>query len=152
MRKFIILVVSFFAISSGAHEEQKHQHESEEAHAEENSNVGENKGITVFDEHDGFKLSSEAIKNFELKTVPVQGKGPWTVPAEAILLSGEETNIYRVRDGFYKRIDFTFVDKKQRRIQSKNLHEGDAIVVSGLGFLRTAEIVASGGAPEGHSH
>ncbi|MEK2646329.1 hypothetical protein [Bdellovibrio sp. BCCA] len=121
---------------------------------EENASVGPDKGIISFDEHDGFKLSSEAIKNFDLKTVALKGSNPWEVPANAVLYSGEEVNVYRLRDGFYKRIDFDLISKNgsQIKIKSKDLQTGDELVVQGVGFLRTAEIVASGGAPEGHSH
>jgi hypothetical protein len=104
--------------------------------------------------HDGFKLSSEALKNFELKVQKLQGYGPWPVSKRSVLHSGEETNLYRLRDGFFKRIDFQVVKKSndQLFVASKDLRDGDEVVVSGLGFLRIAELAAFGGVSESHSH
>jgi ABC-type Zn2+ transport system, periplasmic component/surface adhesin len=135
------------------HDEDKHDHEDEHEH-EENASVGPDKGITEVNEAEGFKLSKEAIKNFELKTQLLEKAAPWTVPASAVLFSGEEVNLFRLRDGFYKRIDFV-TDKKTPQVytvRSKDLKAGDEVVIAGISFLRMAEIVSTGGAPEGHSH
>nr|WP_295903301.1 hypothetical protein [uncultured Bdellovibrio sp.] len=150
---FCVAIYGWTAVASEGHDhEESHEHGGDES--EENASVGPDKGITSFDEHDGFKLSPEALKNFELKTVALKGAVSWEVPASAVLYSGEEVNLYRVREGFYKRIDFDTISKNgsQVKIKSKDLQAGDEVVVQGVGFLRTAEIVASGGAPEGHSH
>nr|BFD66061.1 hypothetical protein HAGR004_10830 [Bdellovibrio sp. HAGR004] len=130
-----------------------HEHEGGE-HEEENSSIGPDKGITIFSAADGFKLSPEAIKNFELRTIKLKNVEPWSIPTSAVLYSGEEINIYRVRNGFYKRIDFSIVSKseKELKIKTSELKPGDEVVTQGVAFLRTAEIVATGGAPEGHSH
>lgn len=142
----------------GHADEQVHkedEHGDEHGHGEEeNSSVGIDKGIAAADEVNGIKLSAEAIRNFELKTVKLQGAGPWTISPNAILYSGEEINIYRLRDGFYKRIDFILLSKESGSVlvKGKELAGGDEVVVHGVGFLRTAELVAFGGAPEGHSH
>lgn len=135
------------------HEDREHGHEGGE-HEEENSSIGPDKGITIFSDADGFKLSPEAIKNFELRTVKLKHVEPWSVPNSAVLYSGEEINIYRLRNGFYKRIDFSIVSKSDRDLQIKTpeLKSGDEVVTQGVAFLRTAEIVATGGVPEGHSH
>lgn len=140
---------------AGDHDDHDHDAEKEGAHEEEeNSSVGPEKGITVVSESDGFKLSVEAVKNFDLRTVRLQKSEPWSVPRSAVLYSGEEVNVYRLRNGFYKRIDFVVLskDSKEMKIKSPDLKENDEIVVEGVAFLRSAEIVATGGAPEGHSH
>lgn len=144
MKKLIASILSVIFLNSAWADE----------HSEENNSVGPAKGITTFDEHDGFKLSVEAIKNFDLKSLQLHGAGPWDIPNSATLYSGEEINIYRLRDGFYKRIDFVVVAKgaSQMKIISPDLKADDYVVIQGIGFLRTAEIVASGGAPDGHSH
>ncbi|WP_415062620.1 hypothetical protein [Bdellovibrio sp.] len=131
------------------HDKEGHDHEEEEV-----ASVGPDKGITEFREVAGFKLSPEAIRNFGMKVQNLSGKGPWTVPSSSVLYSGEEINVYRVRKGFIKRVDFSsiFKDSKIVKIQSSDLKEGDQIVIEGIGYLRAAEIVATGGAPEGHSH
>ena len=141
------------------HEESGDSHEShkghgEEGHEEGGANVGPDKGILEASEENGIKLAPQAIKNFGLETVQLAGSSPWTVPTSAILHSLEETNIYRVRNGFYKRIDFNLSKRSQEQmtISSQDLNAGDEVVISGVGFLRIAELTAFGGAPEGHSH
>lgn len=124
-------------------------HEEEDA-----SNVGPDKGITEANEDKGVKLSPEALKNFEIKTQTLSGAGPWTVPASARLLALEESNLYRLRDGYFKRIDFVLIksNASQMTVRSEELQPGDEVVTGGIGFLRIAELTAFGGAPEGHSH
>lgn len=117
--------------------------------------VGADKGITAADEHDGIKLSAEAVKNFALQTLRLKsGSSEWEIPSKAILISGEEVNIYRLREGFYKRIDFETVSKSvgKLKIKSKELKGGDEIVINGLGFLRAAELSAFSSGEEGHGH
>ncbi len=128
--------------------------EDEHGHEEGGSRVGPDKGILAATEQDGIKLSPEAIKNFELKSKVLVGSGPWTIPSTARLLAGEEVNLFRMRDGFYKRIDFTLHRRNAEEliVSSKELKTGDSIITNGIGFLRIAEITAFGGAPEGHSH
>jgi hypothetical protein len=134
--------------------DEKAGHEAKESEESESSKVGPDKGILEVDEHEGFKLSPEALKNFDIKTQKLRGKGPWSLTKKAQVRTGEETNFFRVREGFFKRIDFQVVRKTNEEVfvDSKQLQDGDEIVVSGLGFLRIAELAAFGGAPEGHSH
>lgn len=133
------------------HSEKKDEHEEEEA---ESANVGPEKGITEVSERSGFKLSAEALKNFELKFQKLSGDGPWNIPRLAVVHSGEEVNLFRVRSGFFKRIDFENKKKTEQGfiVDSDDLREGDEIVISGLGFLRIAELAATGGVAHGHSH
>lgn len=134
-------------------EEKGHAHEKEEGDHEESTQVGPEKGILEANEDAGFKLSPEATKNFKLKLQTYNG-GQITLPLDSILQTTEEKNIYRVREGFIKRIDITVVLKTKTELTftSAALKAGDQIVVNGLGFLRMAELAAFGGAPEGHSH
>lgn len=121
---------------------------------EENANVGPNKGIVEASERMGFKLSLAAEKNFEISSVKLKGDGPWTISNSAIVHSGEEVNFFRLRKGFYKRIDFQTLRKVPEHvtIDSDDLREGDEVITSGLGFLRIAELAAFGGVAHGHSH
>lgn len=137
-----------------AHEHGDEEHESEESGSEASSVVGPEKGITEANEKDGFKLSPEATRNFEIKTISLSADSAWLVPTTAIAFFAHEVNVYRLRKGFYKRVDFKTLskDKNGRRIASSELRSGDTVVVAGLGFLRVAEIAAFGGAPAGHSH
>ncbi len=141
----------------GHGEDSSHDHEEGDSHGHdegENSNVGPNKGITEADEALGFKLSREAVKNFDLKFNRLSGQGPWTILNSARVTSGEEVNLYRLRDGYFKRIDFAVLKAGSATflIRSQDLREGDEIVFSGVGFLRIAELAAFGGVADGHSH
>jgi hypothetical protein len=126
----------------------------DDSEGEESAKIGPGKGIEAFDEHTGMKLSQQAMRSFEIEVAQLNGAGPWTLPSSAKVHSGEEVNVYRVRDGFFKRIDFKEIKKDQRTftLSSPDLKTGDSVATKGLGFLRIAEIAASGGAPEGHSH
>ena len=154
----------------GTHEEKKGEdHEDEHKHSEkeseghghgdehgeeENPRVGPNKGILAASEDEGIKLSPEAEKNFEIKKFKITAASSFEIPKDAVVTAGLEVNLYRYRDGFYKRIDFDQISRSGNKIsiRSKDLKSGDEIAISGLGFLRIAEIAAFGGAPEGHSH
>lgn len=134
-------------------EEGGHQHgEGEEE--EEGGKVGPDKGITEANEKLGFKLSAEALKNFELKSMKLTGDGPWRIPRSAIVRTGDETNLYRQRDGFFKRIDFQAIKQEgnQVLVDSDQMRENDEIISAGIGFLRVAELAAFGGVAAGHSH
>ncbi|MFM6928474.1 MAG: hypothetical protein ACKOX6_08410 [Bdellovibrio sp.] len=166
MKKIISILAFVLALApvsliqaSGEHDHDKdHDNEvkteADHGHEDAPASVGPNKGITEFDEHSGFKLSAEAVKNFALKFQILSGKNSWSVPVSAILYSGEEINVFRVRNEFYKRVDFKVVSKdaKQTLIKSSDLQDGDQVVIEGVGFLRAAEIVVTEGAPEGHGH
>lgn len=141
--------------SEHAHDDgESHTEKTEEHHEETSNQVGPEKGVLEASEQLGIKLSPEALKNFELKTEKVIGSGPWIMPASSRFQSGEEANLYRLRGGFFKRIEFTLVKRtaNQITVSSSELKAGDEIVSSGLGFLRITEVAAFGGAPEGHSH
>lgn len=138
----------------GHDDHEGHSDESGGEHGEENSQVGADKGILEANEEKGIKLSPEAEKNFDIEKVAVNNSQPITISKKTIVTSGVEVNIYRYRDGFYKRIDFAQISKNDSTltISSKDLAKGDYIVTKGLGFILVAEIAAFGGAPEGHSH
>lgn len=148
MRKYQFILRAVFAISLSL--PYAHAEEEESASA----SVGPEKGITEANETQGFKLSPEALKNFKLTFSKLTGDGPWTLPKSAILYSGEEVNLYRLRGGFLKRIDFQMIRKMAdgQVVDSDDLREGDEVVTSGIGFVRTAELAASGGVSHGHSH
>jgi hypothetical protein len=165
MKIVLIAILFIFSVSSFAKEdtdhkdhksgEEKHEeHGDHDEHEEENPQVGEGKGITAASPEDGIKLSPQATKNFEIVTVKIQNLNSISLSKKAIVTAGEEVNIFRLRDGFYKRIDFITLKKESGQvvIKSKDLKQSDEIVVQGTGFLRIAEIAAFGGAPEGHSH
>jgi hypothetical protein len=141
----------------GSHENKDGHEDHEEGHAEhdeENSQVGPNKGITEASAESGIKLSPEAEKNFGIEKIEVSNPNSLSIVKKALVTSGLETNVYRYRNGFYKRVDFIILSRNENNlvIKSKDLSKGDSIVTKGLGFILIAEIAAFGGAPEGHSH
>lgn len=174
MSKLIKIIVGFLLIlTTGAalsekHLEEKsheldHHNEKAEKHevngkkeetVEENSKIGPEKGILKADEYLGFILSPEAIRNFEIKTLKLSGAGPWLVPTNARMLSQNEVNLFRIRNGFIKRIDFKTHSNQGAtlNVSSSDLSAGDEIIIHGMGFVRIAELAAFGGTPEGHSH
>lgn len=138
---------------NGEHKEHD-EHAEEGEHGEENVQVGPNKGIVEANKENGFKLSAEAEKNFSIQRVKVLTTSSVQIPRNAIVTSGIETNLFRVRNGFYKRIDFVKISSVDNAItiRSDDLKINDEIAISGLGFLRISEIAAFDGAPSGHSH
>lgn len=134
-------------------DEHGEEHANEKGHEEANNQVGPKKGILEAHKEKGFKLSPEAEKNFEIEKVKVN-MTQLEIPNHAIVKAGEEVNLFRLREGFYSRIDFTEVKKNATTliVTSKDLKPGDEVVVKGLGFLRMTEIAAFDGAPAGHSH
>ena len=137
----------------GSEHAQHDEHEEGEGHEEENSQVGPGKGIVEADKSKGFKLSPEAEKNFELEKVKFVS-ATISIPKSAIVTSGEEVNLFRLREGFYSRIDFIELNSNGNSVtvKSNDLKSGDEIVIKGTGFLRMTEIAAFDGAPAGHSH
>jgi hypothetical protein len=151
IKKLLLIALLIFARVSFA--EESHSHDEHE-HEEVNPQVGSEKGILEASEEQGIKLSPEAEKNFEVKRMRLSSNGAFEIPRSAIVTAGTEVNLFRFRNGFYKRIDFIFLSKKSDKavVSSKDLKVGDEIALTGQGFLRIAEIAAFGGAPEGHSH
>jgi hypothetical protein len=133
----------------GANKEHGDAH-GEEAEAK---NVGPEKGITSFDEDTGFKMSAEALKTFSVEKIALNGSGPWSVPASALLITGEDKSVYRVRNETFKRVDVTVVQKNKNQavIQSSELNAGDGLVTKGVGDIRVAEVDVTSG-ESGHSH
>ena len=62
--------------------------------------------------------------------------------------------IYRVRNSWIKRVPVKVLKKNGDKIliEISNFQSGDLLVTSGVGFVRTAELVAEEGAATGHSH
>jgi len=132
------------------HEGEKDEEHGDE-HGEGESRVGPGKGVEAASEELGIKLSSQAVKSFEIETIRVSAL-PVTIPKTALLFLADEVEVFRLRDGFFKRIDFKKISDTPLRISSSDLKVGDSVVTSGVGFIRIAEVAAFGGAPEGHSH
>ena len=145
-----ILLISFCLLSFTVLASDDHGHENEHKEEHKDEHKEEHK-----DEHqsEGFKLSTSAIKNFGLTYVDFN-HSEIVISQKAVFRSLSEVNLYRLRSGLYKRIDFKTISKNKDtwKVSSKDLASGDKIVVDGIGFLRIAEIAASGGLSDSHSH
>lgn len=132
-----------------AHGEGEHGDEHEE---ESSSAVGPDKGITEKAEA-GFKLSTEAVKTMQIKSIAYSG-GNITLPLKALVQIKDEKTVFRIRDGWIKRVSVQILQKHSDslNITSKNFRDTDQIVTEGAGFLRISEIFSEEGASHGHSH
>lgn len=121
-------------------------------HGAGNPAVGANRGILSVNDKDGFKLADSAIKTFGLKLMPVGSLSNVRIPMSAIYYGLQETNVYRARSGFFKRIDFKILQKSSDTlvISSNDLASGDQLVIGGVAFLRIAELQAYGGVADEH--
>lgn len=154
MKTQLKLVSILFLVGGSlfANEESREHSPTEET--QEKSSVGPNKGILKASEHEGFQLSKEALKNFAIETITLDAQNKLEIPSSAILLSGEEKSIFRLRGDFFKRVDFTILKQNSGfvTIKGDDLRAGDRIAITGVAFLRIAEITAFGGAETSHSH
>lgn len=156
-RRMVALLILPFLVVSGAilsqetaTGKQDGEHHDEEA---ESSSVGPEKGILEFHEDEGFKLAPEAMKSFGISVAdPKPLKGSFALRPSSLLEAQGGKFVYRARAGFFKRIPVD-IDKKGSDVlvvRSPELGAGDKVVVSGVPFLRTAELDATGGTPHGH--
>ena len=144
------------------HKDKQTQSENEKGHddhGDEHKDEHKDEHGEAHDDHgkeaklDGFKLNVKALKTFEIKTIKFVPQKT-LISKSAIYKGLNEINLYRLRDGLFKRIDFKTVsqDKNEYLIASVDLKAGDEVVINGIGFLRMAEIAASGGLSDSHSH
>lgn len=132
--------------------EKGHKDHDEEEEEEASSSVGLDKGIIAKSEN-GIQLAPDAMSTFDLRTIDFTGS-PFRLLKSAIVDIKDEKSVFRLRDGWYKRVHFKTVrsDSDNVFIESSSLKAGDKIVIQSTGFLRMAEVAAEGGAAHGHSH
>lgn len=135
-------------------EKDEHGHnEKEKGDGEEEESVGgvgKGNAVTAADEHTGIQLSEKAKNAIGIKLESYQ-RG--FVPVAALVRHQNEISVYRLRDGWYKRVSVKIekIENSQAFIQTEELSEGDFIVVQNVGLLRVAELDAFSG-EVGHSH
>ena len=120
---FRFLLAGLFAGAALAHGAGGAKEESAE-HEEANSAIGPDKGILEAGEQ-GFKLSPEAIATFGVKFETIAKNAP----ESSIAKVKDRKYLYRRKDGWIKRIELP------------ELNAGDEIAVSGVGYIRIAELV-----------
>ena len=101
-----------------------------------------------------FSLTPASEKRLGIKWLTLEGNGPWKVPAEAMVRIKFTTAAYRKFEG---RITLVVLDKSQAQgktalISSPDLQAGDQIAISGVKYLRLAEVDISSGTVDNCSH
>ncbi len=99
--------------------------------------VGPTKGVIEVTHDKSFKLSPEATRTLGVESLPFASKAV-IVPRSALVSTLQESQVFRLRDGYIKAIPFSAASHGEQKvsIQSPELKSGDAVVVSGVGFLR----------------
>jgi hypothetical protein len=92
--------------------------------------VGPGKGVESYDEHEGFVLSKEAIRNFELKSRAVLNGLKCDLSGLEIVQVLNEKKVYRIRDSKISSVS----------INCKNFTGNDEGVIHGAPFLRVVEM------------
>lgn len=127
-------------------------HDDHEEEGEGSSGVGPDKGILEKSEQ-GFKLSPEAIKSFELKIQTVSNKSS-EFPRATLVEIKDGKFVYRIRENWIKRVSVKVLKKNKDTVilELSQFQAGDKIIVGGTGFIRVSELVAEEGVSHGHSH
>jgi multidrug efflux pump subunit AcrA (membrane-fusion protein) len=114
--------------------------------------VGPGKAVTEADAKDGMKLSEAAIKRLGIVFQDAARGAVQELPAESLVLSREETAVYRLRGGWIKRVEVRVQARSPKKVtvQSRDLRPGDRIAVAGAPFLRMAELDVFGSGDEGN--
>lgn len=126
----ILLMIALLACGARASEE----HET----AGGGSRTGPRKAVLEANEERGLKLSDKAIKRLGIKTAKLAG--PSRIPKSALVRTAEETSVFVVREGWF------------RRVHADDLKGGETIVVAGAPLLRVAELDVLGSEEAGHDH
>lgn len=134
-------------------EEHSDEHGDEHGHGHEEEGggpIGPDKGILEKTEL-GMRLSPEAIATIAPGTVAWK-PGPVTIPYEGLVRIKETKSVFRVRNGFYKRVPARVLSRQNDSltVQVEGLEAGDLLVTTQAGFLRIAEVILVEGAS--HSH
>ena len=141
------------------HSDDSHDHSSNTddhgkhaEHEEENGAIGAGKGILEKGEN-GFRLADEAIENFGLKYFRVD-TNRFNIDASAVVKVLDKKYLFRQRDGWFKKIPVDILSKSKSKysVSLQGIMPQDKIVIAGVGFLRTAELVVEEGVAHGHSH
>jgi len=102
--------------------------------------------IVAHDPEQGFRLAPAAVKRLGISLQEINGTGPWSVPAAALVRVKRSVGVYRVSDEF---ITLVIVEATPTAngftVKSEDLRGGDSIVIKGGAFLRVIDLDLSGG-------
>lgn len=111
---------------------------SEEHEESGGARTGEGKAVLAATGERGLKLSDKAIKRLGIKTAKLAS--PSRIPRSALVQTAEETSVFVVREGWFK------------RVHADDLKGGELIVIAGAPLLRVAELDVLGSEEAGHDH
>jgi hypothetical protein len=111
---------------------------SDEHEGAGSARTGKGKAVLEATEERGLKLSEKAAKRLGIKTAKLAS--PSRIPKTALVQSAEETSVFVVRDGWFK------------RVHADDLKGGEMIVIAGAPLLRVAELDVLGSEEAGHDH
>lgn len=114
--------------------------------------VGPDKAVLEANHDEGFRLAEKAVANLGLKWAPAKGEGgSWTVPRSALVQFQDHTALYRLRDGWFLRLDVSAVTKgAEATVKTAGLRAGDSVVTEGVGLLRATDLDVEGGEDDDH--
>lgn len=123
------------------------------AHGESGTaRIGKAFAVQEASEENGLRFSEAALKTMGIKTVSIDASGSVIVPKEALVRSQDKTAVFRLRDGFFKKIDLTNYKNSLPKLQHPSLRTGDSLVVLGAPLLHVAELEAFGTEEEEEDH
>ncbi len=133
-------------------DEHKDDHDDHAEESEENSAIGPDKGILEKGDL-GFKLSPEAISNFKVTLQKVESTR-FEMNRSGLIEIKDNKYVYVSRDGWIRKIPVSVISKTPNTLVlfGTDIKSGDSIIVTGGGFVRTAEIISEEGMAHGHSH
>lgn len=143
-------------------DEHGHGHGDEHGHGEGESKFGPGKAILAVEE-DGerFQLSAESIQFLNIQFAGVETLEDkkaksilFKVPKASVAYFQAETALYKRKGEWIEEVPIEIIKKETASVlvRAKTLSPGDQIAVSGVNFLRTAQLEASGQGGEGHAH
>lgn len=123
------------------------EHEEEAA-----PDVGPGKGVEAFG-HDGMKLSAKAAESMGFRSTEVSGRDSFRVPIQSLVYFQDDVGVYRLRGGWIKMAHVEVMEKtkKDALLRSRDLKQGDHVVVAGAAALRVVELDLTSG-EVGHGH
>ncbi|MBX3022770.1 MAG: efflux RND transporter periplasmic adaptor subunit [Bdellovibrionales bacterium] len=102
--------------------------------------VGPGKAVIAADKDKGIKLSEKALKTLDLAFVQVQNPH-LSVPRSAMVYFQDFSAIYRLRDGWFRMVEVEpSINGEQATFSSKDLKQGDQVVVRNGSLLRVVEL------------
>lgn len=112
------------------------------------------KGVIAYEDHEGFKLSSESIKRMQFGYKKVEVAGSITIPKEALVLALDETHVYTHINDYFKAIDvkITSKTKDSYSVSAVELKAGVEVVIKSVSFLRVIDMDMNASEEEGEHH